>query len=415
MVKSPWTKTDKDGRRMVKDQVTGKLRRVTEAEAAVEAREITLDFNRMGETGQQINSIYAFFNPSVQDIDKLTRNFREGRALGTSMKIFAYIVMPTVVNYLANKDDEEYYKLHEWDRMLFMHWKQDDGSYVRIPRPVGVLNALFGYGFQKAIEGINGEDPEAAKHILDGMIEQTPASYIFPYGADEGISFERALPDAFAPGAEIRANWDTFRQRPIIPEAEQDIQAQYQGEDVLGPAEMWLGKALGTSGYNARHLVTGYGATLGKYALDIANEMSAEPQPPDNEKNPFVRLMGYKSQRPVGFGSAPVAEFYQLAQKAEVANKTFATLVERRNGDEALRVRKENPEMIYLGIFQGQKATLAKLREARKNLAAATHIEEADKEELLEEIDVRVSQIAGMTVLNYKQYAEEFQKVKDAP
>jgi hypothetical protein len=378
-----------------------KRKGATDAEAAVEAREITLDFNRMGRTGQVINGLEAFFNPEIQDIDKLVRNFRD-RPLPTLGKIFVYMVLPALANWAMNKDDEEYQNLHEWDKMMFMHIKMDDGGFFRIPRPIGIMNAFFGYGFQKSLEAFQGENPEATAELVDSLVEQTPLHYFAAKGTDGGLNVTDMLPTAMEPIAEIMGNYDTFRERPIIPRSEENIMPEFQGEGVLGPAEQALGEAFGTSPYVAQHAVRGYGATVGNQALELANMAMGHEKPmPETGGQAAMRLLGLKSQRPIGFGSRPVADFYELADKALKADRTITELLERGNVDAALRVQSENPEWVLSDLFESTKRDLSEIRAHRKAIIAAG-LPPQERAQLLLEMDMYVSQVAGMMVLNHR-------------
>ena len=78
----------------------GEFRRAIRAgasplEAANAAKDISLNFARAGFKGKVWNQLRAFFNASVQDVDKLVRAHKANPGR-TAAKAFAYITVPTI-------------------------------------------------------------------------------------------------------------------------------------------------------------------------------------------------------------------------------------------------------------------------------------------------------------------------------
>lgn len=348
----------------------------TQLEAATEAREVTLDFGRMGETGQTVNSLIAFANAEIQDVDRFVRRFRS-KPVEALTKAFTYITLPSLAHAFMHRDDEEYQNLHEVDRALFYHLKKEDGGYWRWPRPMGVLNLLFGYGVEKVVQAVGQEDPDAIRELMGAAVEQTPLHYVAADTSEGYTPFNPSnyfdmLFTAFTPLAEARGNIDTFRDRPIIPVGE-DPDPRYQGEGRLGPVTRSLARIAGISPYNFEHLVGGYSATLGRTALETANRLATSGESGTQAKEPFdlAQFLGFRSRRPIGFGSKPVGDFYQLLTRVENAHRTAGNRADQGDGTGWLEVTSQTPELTLLKQLRHARSSLRDLRKMRAGLLEA--------------------------------------------
>jgi hypothetical protein len=386
----------------------------TQMEAGVEARDITIDFRRMGNSAQKWNMIEAFSNAELQDIDIFRKRMTE-RPVATGLKLLAYVTLPAMINYAMNKDDEDYQQLQEWDKAMFYHpHKFSDGSFLRIPRPIGLMNVLFGYGAEKLLGHVNGKDPEAGKAFLNQVVEATPLHYLAGAGVDGYTPFNPKnyidlIPTAFEPMAESAFNYDSFRDAPVIPEGEQDLLPEYQGQDTLGPSALALGKMTGTSPYVAKHMVEGTFATLGKQAMTLADKAMGQDQKVASDPLGVATFLGFRSARPIGFGSRPVSEFYKLEQQVSMAKSTMADLKKKGNAEAYLDVMQKNPGIAAESILSDTKKKLAKLRVARRQIMAAEGLTPQDRATLLLDIDTMATQVAGttnMAVQDFLQAAE---------
>jgi hypothetical protein len=383
----------------------------TQMEAGVEARDITIDFRRYGNSAQKWNMIEAFANAELQDIDIFRKRMTE-RPVATGLKLLAYVTLPAMINYAINKDDEDYQKLQEWDKAMFYHpHKFSDGSYLRIPRPIGLMNVLFGYGAEKMLQHVNGKDPEAGKAFLNQVVEATPLHYLAGAGVDGYTPFNPKnyidlIPTAFEPMAESAFNYDTFRDAPVIPEGEQDILPEYQGEDTLGPSALALGKMTGTSPYIAKHMVEGTFATLGKQGMTLADKAMGQDQKVASDPLGVATFLGFRSARPIGFGSRPVAEFYKLEKEVGIAKTTMSDLKKKGNAEAYLDVMKKNPGIVASSILSETKKKLAKLRTARRQIMASEGLTPQDRAHLLLDIDTMATQVAGTTNLAVRDFLQ---------
>lgn len=132
----------KKGYTGIGNRLFGKERKpLSNVEAGIESRDITLDFGRHGKHTQSLNQTVAFFNAAIQGTDKMVREFKAHPGQMT-MKTFMGITVPSLVLWYLNKDDPRYQELPQWQKDIFWVIPGKDTLY-KIPKPFE-LGILFG-------------------------------------------------------------------------------------------------------------------------------------------------------------------------------------------------------------------------------------------------------------------------------
>lgn len=166
--------------------------------AALAASEVTVNFRRMGTYGAILNDFTAFFNATIQGPARMYR-FAKEHPVKAVTRATALITAPTIALWMANRDEDWYKDMPTWQKYGFWNFKVGD-TIVRIPRP-------FEWGF------VFGSLPEA---FLNKWYEDDPKAF------NEAIAFlvdqstPSLIPDLVRPLIEVSANYDFFRDRPIV-------------------------------------------------------------------------------------------------------------------------------------------------------------------------------------------------------
>ena len=215
--------------------------------AALDSRDVTLDFSRSGTAGKQVNRVVAFWNAAVQGLDKQVRVFKANPTRSITRSV-AYITVPTIGLYLLNRNDERYRRLPDWEKDVF--WMIPTKDYlVRIPRP-HLLGHLFGTLPERILRHIDQNDPNA----FDGFAENLLTSMA------PGV-----LPTALVPLVDVMAN-KAFSGAPIVPEREKRLPKEYQYGTNTSELARGAGKLTGQSPRQIDYLIRGYTGGLGGYA-----------------------------------------------------------------------------------------------------------------------------------------------------
>ncbi|SDG47263.1 LPD38 domain-containing protein [Desulfosporosinus hippei] len=181
-------------------------------EAAYRARDI-MDFGRAGSSIRESNKIIAFLNASIQGKSKLYRAIKED-PIGVTTRAFVSITLPTIGAYMAQRylsNDEQKKTISDapsWLTSTFWLVPIPGTSQVaRIPKPFD-LAPIFANLPERALRYLETNDPEA----FEGFGKETLTSFSIP-----------TMITALTPFLEGMANYSFFKQGPIIPQRESDL------------------------------------------------------------------------------------------------------------------------------------------------------------------------------------------------
>jgi hypothetical protein len=286
-------------------------------EAALEAREVTLDFSRAGTWGKHINSVVAFWNAQVQGADKMRRVAQERPE--SFMARTAPIAISSMALVLWNRQDPRWKDIPDYEKRanwIFMMPGVDKIWKMTKPFDYGML---YGSVPELFVESTLDRNPDAASDLWDMISSVTP-------------SLNPMDLTIVTPIAEILANKSFFKDRPIVPRSQEDLWphlqfGRYTGrtskEFTKGMARIW-GEEHGYSPRYMEHLWKGYTGGLGKLAMqaiDVAWDMAS---PPDIQLGAKVwhkdlPVMRDFDVRHPSQGGQFVSDFYDLGYEARSA------------------------------------------------------------------------------------------------
>ena len=148
------------------------------------ADDVTLNFSRRGEImNTAVGQSIPYLNAGLQGMDKLRRGLFTGEErIQTLIKSITMLTIPTILLWLAHRDDEDYEKLTKGIKdNYWILWKNPDGSFVRIPKPKD-LAAIFGSSFERSLNAYFKEEGAGAfegwqSTLLDSLLP--PVDTIF--------------------------------------------------------------------------------------------------------------------------------------------------------------------------------------------------------------------------------------------
>lgn len=376
------------------------------------SRNITLDFGRSGSLAQKWNSVEAFANAGLQDVARFSKAMRD-RPVSTTVAGLSTITVPALAAYYANKDDPDYQSLPNWEKAAFVHVKKlDDGRWVRLPRPQGVLNLVFGYGVQQMLEAAEGKlGPEPVNELLATLFHETPLRYL-PIQPDAGPSGNvkgslEFLPSAMQPAAEVAAGeggWSTFRQSPIVPAGMQEgTLPENRSADTTSATAQWIGRKLDAAPLKVDYLIRSYGAGMTVMGLQAAERMTGVgphapggsiPQLPSTAKD-IPGVGGLLSTSPYGFASQPVTDLYQLQQAAANAKGSLTLAAKQGRVFEYQHILREHPEALVADQLTDARRSLKEFRDMRKEILQTPGLTPEQRMDRLLAIDQAVTQLAA--------------------
>lgn len=190
-------------------------RGLTREEAAVLAKEATINFNRKGTLGSQFNALYAFANASIQGSTKMIKALKNPKVLGTvTSSVFGAVLLQNQVNDAIDPEWRD--KVPSWERNnnLVIVLPSDDGSFHRLLIPVswGIkpIKTMADY----FIDISSGVNRGSKKDIALGIA----ASALDAYNPIGGSNLRQAITPTFldVPG-DLAAN-EAWYGKPIKPD-----------------------------------------------------------------------------------------------------------------------------------------------------------------------------------------------------
>lgn len=127
---------------------------VSRAKSALLAKQVTINFNRRGEMSTVMNSLYMFFNASVQGTAQFARTMQSKKARKLVYGL-AGLGAASALLMMAGMDDDEWEKIPEHVKERNLLIPLGNGRLFKIPLPYQY--SIFSYAAMKATEAMMGK------------------------------------------------------------------------------------------------------------------------------------------------------------------------------------------------------------------------------------------------------------------
>lgn len=265
-------------------------------QAAYESRDI-MDFSRRGKLTASFNLITAFFNASMQGLDRTVRGAVENprRFL---VRTALFIGIPSILNAINNYGDKDIAEVPRAQRDMFWITPIGQGKnkvLLRIPKPFE-QGVMFGSTLERATEFILD-----AAHDKYGSIEKARLEAFRGLGKSMlDVSAPNLVPTAFAPVIEAFANRSLPFDRPIIPKNREGLLPEYQYTNSTTELTKALSSFVGAlppvgemntfSPARAENYIRGWTGGMGMYALQLVDAMARKAGVVDDPVKPAATL-----------------------------------------------------------------------------------------------------------------------------
>lgn len=238
----------------------------------LEAREITTDFARRGAKMSNFNAVYAFLNPRVQGIDKLTRSVMENPARAALYWLLWGVSLPTSL-YLWNRQFPRYedVKEYEKDNYFIVMTNNDPKWAIRIPKPDFVK--MVAIPLENAFAWLDKKSPRSVAEIGKRMFEQ-----MAPVGTGDIAG------TAVRPWLEMFSNYNFFYGRQLIPDSLKNSPPEEQYNAGTSEAAKALGRIINVSPIIIDNFVQAYLAGTGRMVFQIGDILFKKEDLPEQER-----------------------------------------------------------------------------------------------------------------------------------
>jgi len=196
--------------------------------AAFAARDLSIDFAKMGLQTKAMNQIIPFFNATIQGADKLIRTMMNPEDRKNFLpRVIGFLVLPSLMLAWLNRDDDRIKEFHEEEKDFnFITFVGDKAIKIPVPFETGVLS----HGLtQRMFNHFMKEDPEAFEGFIGSVL-----SAMLP----------NAIPAFANPFMETWANKNFFTGGRIIPRNQEELVSKYQYKRGTSSTARVLGRAI---------------------------------------------------------------------------------------------------------------------------------------------------------------------------
>lgn len=352
------------------NRLFGKDRKpLTAREAALESRDITLDFSRRGTHTKRLNQITAFFNATLQGTDKMARAFKEDPR-GMTVKTMLYITLPSVLLWYMNKDNERYQELPQWEKDTFWIIPGKENMY-RIPKPFEA-GVLFGTSFERMLQYFDDAKNNRKSVGFKGYGERVMDSLA------PGL-----IPTGAIPVLEYMTNHSFFRQRSIIPQSQENLPARLQYGANSSEVAKFVGDKINVSPYMVDNTIRGLGGGLAGLGLSAVDAASGAKE--NNASKKWYETPGLR-----GFTAAP----YQSSNSVQRVYDDYKEQEKLHNEFKLTGQRPEGYDAKEFAKLKSASDSLKGLNKASKAIINNERMSGEQKREQLDKINMRKANIA---------------------
>lgn len=352
------------------------------AKGAVESRESTQDFNRMGASIRGYNQISAFLAARIGGYDRIVRGFKDNPVRAITMAT-ATITMPSIALWFANHSDPRWKEIPQWQKDMF--WiVMGDNTVYRIPKPFE-LGVLFGTLPEHLLEAFVADNPKA----LPGLVKAFASN-----------SLSSVFPTFATPIVESAANFSFFREAPLVPARVENQLTEYQYTEYTSELAKKIGLisgSIGISPIGVENFVRQWSGGLGTYAMQLADfglrktgVLPDPPRPSDTLADiPFVKAFVIRHP---SAGGQVLIDFYNNFNERERISNTTDALIREGRFDEAEKVRALDPGAAV--SLSGMRSALTDLSTLTRNIFSNPDIPRDEKRQIIDQTYRIMSDIA---------------------
>lgn len=286
--------------------------------AAKAARETTANFSRKGEWGDIVNTI-PYFNASAQGSRALIRSFKRSPGT-TAFKIASTVFLPMAVATAWNIADPERKKAYD-DIADY----EKEGNFILVPpnptkdEKTGKWNVIkvpmapgassLSTPVRKSVEGAYNTGPTGAFMDLANSLIET----VSPLSVKSPSKFlGNITPQLIKPAIENVANYDFFKESPIVPRGLEGLSPKLQTKGDTSDIAKIIGNTLSLSPIQIDHLIGGYTGKLG-------TEITKGIDPLEAIAGRFTKASGGKEME----------KAYNAKNQADTENKDYNYLLKQ--------------------------------------------------------------------------------------
>jgi hypothetical protein len=219
-----------------------------------EANDVTVNFNKYGNVGKEVDAFIPYMNAALQGLDKTVRIFKDN-PVKASVKAFTAITIPSIVLYTINHKDPNYQNLSDYVKDNNFLIPKGDGTFIKIPKP-RELGVLFGSDVERTLRAWNDHDPEAFAKFSDTIQD----------------NFYPPTRTILHPVLKDLPSNKNFNNAPIVPGDLQNLSPRYQYDGRTSEPAKFIGNLTNISPKKLDYLAQSYGGVVSELGVPLTTK-----------------------------------------------------------------------------------------------------------------------------------------------
>lgn len=349
-----------------------------------EALETQPNFARHGRVMRYVNLFLPFSNVAVREMANTYRTGKMGKDAMARMALAGatYVMVPSLINWALNDDDEEYATKYPWEKALFYHLpvsfiekiagvepgslraKLGGQSHIPVPRPQSMMT-MVGVGAEAMLRSWSTKDPRALQPLKESFLANTLA----------GVASEAPERVGGFAGSMVRHLYfevpKTQSGRDVVPKWMEEARVpENQTFDSTPGVYEALGGAMGVSPARLATMTREGLGPGGDMLARLGGKIAGVEKPNERPLLPdFLGASAFSEQPSIGPTSLPVQELEALRASASRAQQDAARLQE----DDWLKrskIEKSYPEVLAADFILEANQTVRDAKEELRELEA---------------------------------------------
>lgn len=388
--------------------------------AAYESRDL-MDFARSGNKMKNWNVTTAFFNASLQGLDRAIRGAIENPKRVAALMAL-YIGIPSLINAIRNYGDEDVAEVNRAQRDMFWIVPVGEGknkTLLRIPKPfeMGVLGG-------SSVERITEFFMDVATNKYGNVDKARQENFRRYFDSIVDITVPNMLPTVLVPIIEGFANRSTTFNRAIVPANKEKLLPEYQytpyTTELMKKLSHYVGSLpvvgeMGTfSPAIAEHYIRAWTGGMGMYFLQgldaVGRKSGALPDPMRPAATladiPFVRA--FIARHP-SMGAESIQRFYDSYNKT---HSYVATVNALKKDCKYEDVGNLMPFSMYHAM-EGPKKALNNLLKAVDTVYKAEAMTPHEKRQIIDKLYMQAINIAKLGNKTFEMLQPQVEALKE--
>ena len=365
------------------------------SESALDARDSTLDFARVGASTRALNMIVAFWNASVQGTDRFIQVHRENPKQ-TIIRGTVGMTIPTIILYGLNHDDDDWNELPRWQRDFF--WMiptkgtpmYEHTRFIPVPKPF-LWGTIYSSSIERIMDWIKTKDASS----FDGLVKSIKES-----------ALPNFIPTGLVSTIEWWANKSMFTGRPVVPQHLENLPAQHQAlpwtsEFSKGMAKMFNEVGIEVSPIKLDQAIFGLTAGAGRTVLKATDPLLRDADAPEKPAGTMSDIPGLRAFS-VRFPTGSAESLQKFYTKLEELDKKHAAMDFARKTPGVDVERMTPTEIRARNILRKSRTRLQNLSRAVRQAEASDTLTGAEKRARIDELSERKLDIAQRAMASVK-------------